>query len=324
MRRREFLGMLLALTAMPVLTRAEDAARPVIGFLHNGTAAATAEYVVAFRRGLGEVGFTEGQNVAIEYRWAEGRNDLIPELVSDLAARYAKVIVAVGGSVPAVAARHVTTVPLVFLTGGDPVQLGLAASLNRPGGNATGIATLTTELVNKRLEVLRDLVPAAKSIAILVNPNGVIADADVRATRSAAGPQMQVTVLKASTPSEIDLVFASLTQRPVDALLLGGDAFFNSRRDQLVALAARHRIPAVFDTRSYAEAGGLVSYGPDYAAAYRECGAYVGRILRGARPGDLPVVQLSKIELVINLKTARTLGLELPGSLLARADEVIE
>lgn len=300
---------------------------PIIGFLNSATPAAYATRVVAFRGGLREVGYIEGQNVAIEYRWAEGHYDRLSELANDLIAHGVAVMVATGGGVSGIAAKRATaTVPIVFISGGDPVKYGLVASLNRPGGNATGISVLSADLTAKRLEVLRELVPNAKAVGLLVNPKGQTSESQIKMTLSAVGAQfgLEVTVLNASTPAEIDRAFASLAERRVDALLLGSDPFFDDRRDQLTALAARLAIPAVFDTRSYTEAGGLASYGPDYAVAYREAGAYAGRILHGAKPADLPVMQSSKIELVINFKTAKTLGLTVPQSLLARADEVIE
>jgi putative tryptophan/tyrosine transport system substrate-binding protein len=326
MRRRAFIGTLGALVAAPVLARA-DQAMPVIGFLNTLTMDDSATYLIAFRRGLAEVGYVEGQNVAIEYRWAEGHYDRLRELAGDLVGRQVAVIATTGGARSALAAKRATpTIPIVFVTGGDPIELGLVASFNRPGGNVTGISLLTTELTTKRLEVLRDLVPGAKSIAFLVNPTSAVVDSGVVAKLLAAaqGIGLLVTILKASSPSEIDLAFASLAERPVDALLIGGDPLFNGRGDQLIAHAARQKIPVVFDTRSYAEAGGLASYGADYALAFREAGAYVGRILRGAKPTDLPVAQMSKVELVINAKTAKALGLTIPPAILTRADEVIE
>ncbi len=328
MRRRDFIQLTVgSAIAWPCAVNAQQPAIPVVGFLNGATPTGFAAYAAAFRRGLGEVGYVEGQNVAIEYRWAEGHYDRFPELASDLVRRQVAVVFASGGGhIVATAAKlATTTIPIVFVSAGDLVKLGLVASLNRPGGNATGISLLAFELTAKRLEVLRELVPAAKTIAFLVNPTGVIADSDIAATLSVAqGLGLQVTVLKASTASEIDHAFASLAERRVDALLPVSDAFLNSRRDQLTALIARQAIPTVFDTRIYTEAGGLASYGPDYAIAYREAGAYTGRILHGAKPADLPVVQLSNIELVINLKTAKALGIAVPQSLLGRADEVIE
>jgi putative ABC transport system substrate-binding protein len=326
MKRRDFIGTLGAIVAAPVLARADETAMPVIGFLDPRTEDDAATYLTAFRRGLAEVGYVEGKNVAIEYRWAEGHDDRLRELAGDLVSRQVAVIACTGRSTTALAAKQATTtIPIVFLTGGDPVGLGLVASFNRPGGNVTGISVLTAELTTKRLEVLRDLVPRAKSVAFLFNPTSPVTASIVPILLAAAeGAGLQVTVLRASSPSEIDLAFANLAERPVDALLAGGDTLFNAQRDQLIAHADRQKMTVVFDTRMYAEAGGLVSYGPDYALAYREAGAYVGRILRGAKPADLPVAQMSKVELVINAKTAKALGLTIPPAILTRADEVIE
>jgi putative ABC transport system substrate-binding protein len=315
-----------AAIAAPVLARADDVTMPVIGFLNAAWPAAWAARVAAFKRGLGEVGYVEGQNVAIEYRWAEGNDDRLQELARDLAARGVAVIAATGGGRSARAAKQASaTIPIVFTAGVDPVAYGLVATLNRPGGNVTGISFLTSELTAKRFEVLHDLVPAAQNIAILVNPKTALGEFDTASAPGAArGLGLHLSVLKASSEAELNLAFAALAQQRADALLVSGSPFFDSRREQLVALAARQAMPTIFDTRDYAEAGGLASYGPDYTIGYREAGAYAGRILRGAKPADLPVVQLSKIELVLNAKTAKTLGLTLPASLMVRADEVIE
>ena len=327
MRRRDFIGTLAAIVAAPALACADQTAMPVIGFLDPRTQDDAATYLTAFRRGLAEVGYIEGQNVAIEYRWAEGHYDRLRELAGDLVGRQVDVIACTGRSTTALAAKQATTaIPIVFITGGDPVGLGLVASFNRPGGNVTGISVLTTELTTKRLEVLRDLIPGAKSIAFLVNPLSPVANSDAVPKLLTAAQEigLLVRIIRASSVSEIDLAFASLAEQPVDALLAGADALFMVRRDQLIAHAARQKMPVVFDTRAYTEAGGLVSYGPDYALAYREAGAYVGRILRGAKPADLPVAQMSKVELVVNAKTAKALGLTIPPAILTRADEVIE
>jgi ABC-type uncharacterized transport system substrate-binding protein len=326
MRRRGLILGLGAAMAAPVLARAENATMPVIGFLNSAWPAAWAARVVAFKGGLREVGYVEGQNVAIEYRWAEGDDDRLPELASDLAAHGVAVIAATGGGRSARAAKQATsTIPIVFTTGIDPVAYGLVATLNRPGRNVTGISFLTSELSAKRLEVLHDLVPAAQNIAILVNPKTALGEIDTAsAPEVARGLGLHLNVLRASSEPELRLAFAALAQQHADALLVSGSSFFDALREQLVALAARQAIPALFDTRDYAEVGGLASYGPDYAVGYREAGAYVGRILRGAKPADLPVVQLSKIELVLNAKAAKALGLTLPASLMVRADEVIE
>jgi putative ABC transport system substrate-binding protein len=309
-----------------MITRAQQPAMPVIGFLNSAWPAAWAARVAAFKRGLGEVGYVEGQNVAIEYRWGEGDDDRLGELASDLAARGVAVIAATGGGRSARAAKQATNrIPIVFTSGTDPVAYGLVATLNRPGGNVTGISFLTSELTAKRFEVLHDLVPTAQNVAILVNPKTALGEIDTASAPEAArGLGLHLSILSASNERELGLAFASIAQQRADALLISGSPFFDSRREQLVALAAAQAVPAIFDTRDYAEAGGLASYGPDYTIGYREAGVYVGRILRGAKPADLPVVQLSKIELVLNARTAKALGLTLPASLMVRADEVIE
>jgi ABC-type uncharacterized transport system substrate-binding protein len=323
MRRRAFIGTLGAIVAAPVLARA-DQAMPVIGFLNTTAPAPWAARVAAFRRGLGEIGYVEGQNVAIEYRWAEGHYDRLPQLAADLVTSGVAVIVATGGSTAGRAAKAATTsIPIVVTTGVDPVATGLVSSLNRPDANVTGINLLSSELRTKRLEVLRDLIPTAKVVAILFNQTNPSFDKSAALT-AAQGMGLQATVLEASSESEIDRAFARLAERRADALLVDADAFFESRRDQFVALAARERIPAIFDTRDFPEIGGLISYGPDYSVAYREAGVYAGRILRGAKPSELPVAQLSKVELVVNAKTAKALGLAIPPAILTRADEVIE
>jgi putative tryptophan/tyrosine transport system substrate-binding protein len=323
MRRRAFIGTLGAIVAAPVLARA-DQAMPVIGFLNTTAPAPWAARVAAFRRGLGEIGYVEGQNVAIEYRWAEGHYDRLPQLAADLVTSGVAVIVATGGSTAGRAAKAATTsIPIVVTTGVDPVATGLVSSLNRPDANVTGINLLSSELRTKRLEVLRDLIPTAKVVAILFNQTNPSFDKSAALT-AAQRMGLQAAVLEASSESEIDRAFASLAERRADALLVDADAFFESRRDQFVALAARERIPAIFDTRDFPEIGGLISYGPDYSVAYREAGVYAGRILRGAKPSELPVAQLSKVELVVNAKTAKALGLTIPPAILTRADEVIE
>jgi putative ABC transport system substrate-binding protein len=323
MRRRAFIGTLGAIVAAPVLARA-DQAMPVIGFLNTTAPAPWAARVAAFRRGLGEIGYVEGQNVAIEYRWAEGHYDRLPQLAADLVTSGVAVIVATGGSTAGRAAKAATTsIPIVVTTGVDPVATGLVSSLNRPDANVTGINLLSSELRTKRLEVLRDLIPTAKVVAILFNQTNPSFDKSAALT-AAQRMGLQAAVLEASSESEIDRAFASLADRRADALLVDADAFFESRRDQFVTLAARERIPAIFDTRDFPEIGGLISYGPDYSVAYREAGVYAGRILRGAKPSELPVAQLSKVELVVNAKTAKALGLTIPPAILTRADEVIE
>jgi putative ABC transport system substrate-binding protein len=325
MRRRELMLLVAgALTAARAL-RAQQKAMPVIGFLNGTSPGPAAPFVAALRRGLSETGYLEGQNVAIEYRWAEGRYDRLPALATDLVGRKVDVIVASGGDRSALAAKSATsTIPIVF-TGGDPVDLGLVASLSRPGGNLTGFSIITVELHPKLLELLSELVPQAGVIALLVNPNNPNAERVTRDVQEAAHAKgVHIPVLKAGGESEIDAAFATLVQQQAGALVVGADAFFNSRRDQLVALASRHAIPAIYEWREFPAAGGLISYGTSLTAVYRQVGIYVGKILKGAKPADLPVEQPTKFELVVNFKIANTLGLTVPQSILARADEVIE
>ena len=329
MRRRDFIKLLGgASAAWPLATRAQQAAMPVIGYLHSGSLDSSALYLAAFRKGLGDTGFIEGQNVAIEYRWAEGQYGRVPELAADLVRR-GVVVLATPGTPPSVvralkAANSAT--PIVFGIGDDPVKWDLVASLARPGGNATGINFFTGEVVAKRLALLHELVPGAARVAVLVNPadpnraESVIADAQA----AARGVALQVHVLKASTSVEIDAAFESLVRERADVLFVGPDAFFNARRVQLALLSARHTIPAAYAVREYADAGGLMSYGTSLTDMYHQVGAYTGRILNGAKPGELPVAQSTKFELVINLQTAKLLRLNVAPSLLARADEVIE
>jgi putative tryptophan/tyrosine transport system substrate-binding protein len=327
--RRELLAALGgAAAAWPLAARAQQPAIPVIGFLGFGALDTFVLYLAAFRKGLNEIGFVEGQNVASEYRWAEGRYDRMPELAADLIRRRV-VIIAIPGS-PATVVRAVqaatSATPIVFGVGDDPVKVGLVASLSRPGGNATGINFFTAELVAKRLALLHELVPGASRIGVLVNPadparvESVLGDAQTAA--SASG--LQIQVVKASTSREIDAAFATFARPSVDALFVGPDGFFNSRRVQLALLAARYMIPAAYAVREYPDAGGLMSYGTSLADMFRQVGIYTGRILKGAKPADLPVVQSSKFEFVLNLQTATLLGLDVPATLLARADEVIE
>jgi putative ABC transport system substrate-binding protein len=324
MRRRELMLLLAgAMTAARGL-RAQQKAMPVIGWLGSASAGWAAPFVAAFRQGLSEAGYVEGQNVAIEYRWAENHYDRLPALAADLVGRKVDVIVA--GTIPAALAAksETSTIPVVFSVG-EPVEPGLAASLARPGGNLTGVSTMAPELTPKRLELLSELVPQARMIALLVNPNNSNTERIIKDMQEAARAKgVQLDVLKAGTESELDAAFATLVQLHAGALVVGGDPFFNSRREQLVALASRHGVPAIYQWREFAEAGGLISYGSSLTASLRDVGIYAGKILKGAKPADLPVQQPTVFELVVNLKTAKELGLTVPPSILARADEVIE
>jgi putative ABC transport system substrate-binding protein len=299
---------------------------PAIGFLGSDAPSTTAPWAAAFHQGLSETGYVEGQNLAVEYRWAENHYDWLPALAADLVGRRVDVIVSSGSINSALAAKSATsTIPIVFTGISDPVAAGLVASLARPGGNLTGFSVLTGELNPKRLELLSELVPQAGMIALLVNPNNPNAERIIRDVEKAARDKgLQPHILRASTEGEIDAAFAILVQLQAGALVVGADRFFNSRGDQLVALAARHAVPAIYFGREFAAAGGLISYGPSVTGMYQQAGAYVGRILAGAKPADLPVQQPTRFELVINLKTANALGLTVPQSILVRADEVIE
>ena len=325
MRRRKLMLLLGGALATPRTLRAQQKAMPVIGYLSGFSPGPSASYVAAFRQGLSERGYVEGQNVAIEYRWAEGRNDRLPALAADLVARKVDVIATAGGFRPARAAKEATTtIPIVFSCG-MPVQLGLVASLARPGGNLTGISNFTGELMPKRFELLSELVPHASVIALLFSPNATMTEDMVKKLRDAARKKgVNLSVLKASNKSEIDAAFASLVQSQAGALLIAADPYLNSRREQLVALAARYAVPAMHEWRESVVAGGLISYGTSIPDVHRQVGVYVGRVLAGEKPADLPVQLPTKFELVINLKTAKALGLTVPPSLLARADEVIE
>jgi putative tryptophan/tyrosine transport system substrate-binding protein len=328
--RREFLA-LLGGAAAPILwplgARAQQAAMPAIGFLRPTSPDTDGNHVRGFRQGLNDTGFVEGRNVAIEYRWADDQPDRLPLLAAELVRRQVAVIAATGGLAPALAAKAATaTIPIVFAVGEDPVRLDLVASLARPGGNLTGVNFFSNELVAKRLELLRELVPAAARVAVLVNPaTAATTETRLRDLEAAARAMgLQIQVLNASTSREIDAAFASVIREKSDALFVANDGFFNKRRVQLATLTARHAVPATFSTREIAEVGGLMSYGTNTTDIYRQVGVYAGRILKGAKPSDLPVVQPTKFELVINLQTAKVLGLEVPPTLLARADEVIE
>jgi putative ABC transport system substrate-binding protein len=326
MNRRAFIKLLGgAAVAWPLAARAQQPAMPAVGFLPSSPH--YMHYMTAFRQGLKDTGYVEGENVAIEYRWAEGQFDRLPELAAELVRRQVTVIVATGGISSTTAAKAATaTIPIVFIVAEDPVRVSLVVSLARPGGNLTGINFLNNELAAKRLELLRELVPGAARVAVLVNPaNATTAETTLREAEAAARAMgLQIQVLNASTSREINAAFASLGRERPDALFVGGDAFFNSRRIQLVNLASRHAVPAAYADRLLPEVGGLMSYGSDIVAAWRQVGVYTGRILKGAKPTDLPVVQASKFELVINAETARMLGLTVPPTLLASADEVIE
>jgi putative ABC transport system substrate-binding protein len=325
MRRREFITLLgSAATAWPLAARAQQPALPVIGFLNPTSADSNADRLRGFRRGLKEAGFVEGENLAIVYRWADGQNDRVPELAAELVRRKVSVIASFTTAATFAAKAATATIPIVFGVNEDPVGLGLVASLARPGGNATGFNYLTAEVGAKRLNLLRELVPAAARVAVLVNPANATSMhstlKDVATAASAIGLDMMV--LNATTSSEINSAVATLQKR--DALLVAGDAFFSSRRVQLVHLATRHAIPATYSQREFADVGGLMSYGPNFDDVFRQIGLYVGRMLKGTKPADLPVVQSSRFELVINAETARLLGLTVPATLLAVADEVIE
>jgi putative ABC transport system substrate-binding protein len=326
--RREFITLLGGVAAAwPLAARAQQPAMPVIGFLDTHAPEETAERLRAFHRGLKESGYVEGENVVIVYRWAEGQNDRLPELAAELVRRQVAVIATTGGTPSALAVKAATsTIPIVFAVPEDPVRLGLVASLARPGGNATGINFFHIEVAAKRVELLRELVPAAIRVAVLVNPTNVANTEATLKEVQLAGRAMglQIQVVRASTSREIDAAFGTVVRERPDALFVGGDALFNSRRLQLTLLAARHGLPATYPSRDYAVSGGLMSYGTDVTDAFRQVGAYAGRILKGAKPADLPVVQSSKFELIINAQAARILGLDVPPTLLARADEVIE
>jgi putative tryptophan/tyrosine transport system substrate-binding protein len=327
MRRRAFITLLGGgVAAWPLAAGAQQPALPVIGYLSLQSAGPAERFLNGFRRGLAETGYVEGQNVAIEYRWTEGQNDRLPALAAELVHRQVSMIAAFGPASAFAAKAATTSIPIVFLAPEDPVRLGLVASLARPSSNLTGINFLSGELVAKRLDMLRELVPAATRVVVLVNPanamNTETTLRDVEAAARAIG--LQIRVLKASTSHEIEAAFATFVRERPDALFVGNDPFFSSRRVQLVHLATRHVIPAIYSQRDFADVGGLMGYGANLTDAYRQVGVYASRILKGAKPADLPVAQATKFELVINLPTARMLGLTVPPTLLATADEVIE
>jgi ABC-type uncharacterized transport system substrate-binding protein len=328
MRRREFITLLGGAAATwPLAAHGEKAKRPVIGFLNAASAGPYAHFVSAFQRGLGETGYVEGHNVDIEYRWAEGHNDRLPGLAADLVRRQVSVIAVPGSTPGALAAKAATTtIPIVFGIGADPVSVGLVNSLGRPGGNVTGVTLLAVELGPKHLELLHELVPTATIMGVLINPTSPAMSATTSRELQAASDKLglRVHLLQASTDGDFDPVFATLAQLRAGGLVIGADSFFTSRLQRLAELSARHSIPAVYWSREYVAVGGLLSYGTSYVETYRQAGVYVGRILNGEKPSELPVEQASRIELYINLKAARALGLDVPPTLLLRADEVIE
>jgi putative tryptophan/tyrosine transport system substrate-binding protein len=325
MKRREFILGIGGVAALPLTARAQQS-MPVLGFLSSGPASARRDQFAMLHRALREGGFVEGQNLVVEYRWANDQYDRLPALAADLVQRRVTVIAATGGPVTALAAKAATdTIPIVFTAVSDPVKYGLVASFNRPGGNVTGSAGLTTELDAKRFEVLREVVPNANMIGALFNPNRPGIEAQIKdlvTTAQTAGRQL--IAMRAGTESELESVFANLVRQPVEALVVTADPFFNSVREKLVEMLARHHVPAIYQWREFTARGGLVSYGPSITDAYHQGGVYIARILKGEKPADLPVVQPAKFELVINLKTAKALGITIPPTLITRADEIIE
>jgi putative ABC transport system substrate-binding protein len=326
LRRRQFISFFGGAAVWPLVAHAQEPAIPVIGFLSNISPDPIARPLAAFRRGLQEAGYIEGQNLAIEFRWAQGRNDRLPELAADLVQRHVAVIVATGGGISALAAKAATTtIPIVFSTATDPVRLGLVAGLSRPGSNATGVFVLANSLEAKRLGLLHEMVPQAATIGMLVNPQAPGSESQLMEAQAAARTlARRIVVVKASSETDLDAAFTTLSQLRAEALLVAADPFFNTQREQLIALTARHALPAIYEFREFALAGGLMSYGTSLAGAYHQVGVYTGKVLKGEKPENLPVVQPTTFEMVINLKTAKALGLTFPPTLLAIADEVIE
>jgi putative ABC transport system substrate-binding protein len=326
MRRREFITLVGGAAVWPLSARAQQPAMPLIGYLGAQSPTAFASRVRAFRQGLGETGYAEGRNVAIEFRWAEGQHNRLSALAADLVSRQVAVIVTPGGAPAALAAKSATTtIPIVFEMGADPIAMGLVGSLNRPGGNLTGVSSLNVEVTPKRLEILHELVPTAAVLAVLVNPTSPTADSQLKNLQAAASTLgLQLHVLHASTERDFDTVFATLLRLRAGGLVVASDTFFATHSEQLAALTVRHAVPAIHQSRDFSTAGGLTSYGGSFVESHRQAGVYTGRIIKGDKPADLPVQQVTKVELFVNLKTAKTLGVTVPLPLLARADEVIE
>jgi putative tryptophan/tyrosine transport system substrate-binding protein len=326
MKRREFITLLAGATSWPLAARAQQPAMPVIGYLGAESPAAFASRVRAFRQGLGKAGYVEGRNVAIEFRWAESQHSKLPALAADLVGRQVAVIVAPGGAPAALAAKSATaTIPIVFEMGADPIAMGLVSSLNRPGGNLTGVTSLSVEVTPKRLEFLQEAIPTAAVFAVLVNPTSPTIDSQLKSLQAAAQTlRLQFHVLRASTERDFDTVFATLLQLRVGGLVVASDTFLGTHGEQLAGLTIRHAVPAIHQSRDFTIAGGLISYGGNFVESHRQAGVYTGRIIKGDKPADLPVQQVTKVELFINLTAAKTLGLTFPRSLLARADQVIQ
>jgi putative tryptophan/tyrosine transport system substrate-binding protein len=326
MRRREFITLIGGSAAFPLAVRAQQPRTPIIGFLHSASPGPYASLVAAFRQGLSETGFVEGRNVTIQYRWAEGQYDRLPALATELVALKVEVIMAAGGEPSPLAAKAATsTIPIVFTAGGDPVEAGLVASLNRPGGNLTGTTIMGLQMGSKRLDLVRQLVPNAQNVTMLVNPKFPTVPGEVRDIRDAGRALgIHIDVLDASTEREIETAFKSMVQQKADALIVATDPFLLAQRDQLVRLAAHYRVPTIYFLREFVDAGGLISYGPNIANGYRQAGLYVGQVLSGANPATLPILQPTHFLLFLNVKVAKALGLAIPDRLLALADEVIE